>query len=108
MLRSHKLYLWMLVFVCACATQAPQDLTPLQDAYSVRDSIIIAKKGLNDARSLNKITKPAYETAWKTADDADKIVKAQLDSAHNGMVSKSALADAKTKLAQAKVEGGIK
>lgn len=81
--------------------QPTQTLSPLQDAYAVRDSIVIAKKALNDARSLGKISKAAYDSSWKTADDADKIVTDQIKSAHNGMVVKSELTTAKAKVNEA-------
>lgn len=81
--------------------QPTQTLTPLQDAYAVRDSIIIAKKALNDARSLGKISKAAYDASWATTEDADKIVTAQIKSAHNGMVVKSELTTATAKVNEA-------
>lgn len=94
---------------CASGPTPTQDLTPLQDAYSVRDSIIIAKKGLNDTRAAGKISKDAYDRAWAIAEDADKIVTAQMKSAHEGMVSKSALETANAKINQvAAVNGGVK
>lgn len=94
----------------ACTTSMiKEDLTPLQDAYQVRDSIIIAKKGLNDARALGKISKDAYDKAWKTAEDADKIVVQQINTAHRGMVSKSALKTADAKIDEvAVVNGGVR
>lgn len=86
---------------CVPNVQPTQELTPLQDAYAVRDSVIIAKKGLNDARSLSKISKSAYDSSWATLEDADKIVTDQIKSAHNGLVVKSAVTDAKAKVEQA-------
>jgi hypothetical protein len=102
----------LVITLLGCAqVQAPQqDLSPLQDAYAVRDSIVAAKKGLNDARDLGKISKTSYDVAWKAADDSDKIVKAQIDAAHSGgvqTVSKTAVADAQKKLDEAKAAGGI-
>lgn len=91
-----------------CATQdTTTDLSPLQDAYAVRDTVITTKKGLNDARSLNKLTKEAYDKAWATAESADKIVSAQIAAAHGGMVSKAALDSASKKVDEAKGIGGV-
>lgn len=103
-LLDRRFYLALLVVFCAaCATnvQPTQALSPLQDAYAVRDSIIIAKKALNDARSLGKISKAAYDASWATTEDADKIVTAQIKSAHSGMVVKSELTTATAKVNEA-------
>lgn len=112
MLRSLKYYLFQFLIVSFMAAglsscgnmgaQPTQTLSPLQDAYAVRDSIVIAKKALNDARSLGKISKAAYDTSWATTEDADKIVTTQIKSAHNGMVVKSELDTAKAKVSEAK------
>ena len=106
-LRNYTYVLLLVLF--GCATQATQDLSPLQDAYTVRDSIVIAKKGLNDTRQAGRISKDAYDRAWAIAEDSDKIVRDQIKSAHGGMVSKSALATANAKINEvAAVNGGVK
>jgi hypothetical protein len=83
-----------------------QELSPLQDAYAVRDSIIIAKSALADARGMNKISKEAFDKARATLDDADRIVKAQIDSAHAGMVNTAALGVASAKVKEANTIAG--
>ncbi len=94
---------------CASGPSPTQDMSPLQDAYSARDSLIIAKKGLNDTRQAGKISKAAYDRAWAIAEDSDKIVRDAIAAAHNGMVSTSALATASAKIDQvAAVNGGVK
>jgi len=91
--------------LAACAT--PTNLSPLQDAYAVRDTIITTKKALNDGRSFGKLTQDVYDRAWATAEAADKIVTDQIKAAHSGTVSTTALADATKKVDEAKAIGGV-
>lgn len=91
---------------CAIGPTPDQALSPLQDAVAVRDTIILAKNALVDARSLGKISKDAYDKAWATAEDADRIVVNQIQSAHNGMVIKGALDTASSKVKEVKAVAG--
>lgn len=94
---------------CVTTPQFEQDLSPLQDAYIVRDSLILAKTALEDALDMGKISRASYNATWKIADDADKIVKGQIDNSRRGMVSTTALETAKAKINQvAAVNGGVK
>lgn len=100
---SFLLVSFMAVGLQACvptsSVKPVQELSQVADAYVVRDSIVIARKVLNDARALGKISKASYDTSWATTESADKIVTDQIKSAHNGMVVKSELESAKKKLA---------
>lgn len=94
---------------CPQVVKPSEALSPLQDAYAVRDSIIIAKQGLVDARRAGKLSKKGFDDGLKIADDADVIVMKQIQDSHNGRVVTAQLTEASRKIDQvAAVNGGIK
>lgn len=118
---------FLIGFLAAGLSACPQSMVqpdpndPLQQAYQVKDSLILAKRALNDLyeqemnrRRVNPDGKPfitdyIYDTAWKTSQDATVIINHMIAKAQLGTLDKTLQADAQKKIDEiAKVNGGVK